>query len=283
MQVNYPHQYLQNGWLPIAMVPGEKKPATKWAHLADLRGPFGPEFMQMWLRNPNYGVAILMKPSGLLVVDCDSEEAVREAISMTVEPCNNMVISTHGVHMYYRRPEGCPPLRRVQQGGSGKIDIMADGYMVAPPSVHPSGHRYAWLKQGPLQDAPEWAVKLLAEVKVRSIQHTCLKPDDVLSAFPNNEQEMFALQTALKAVNPNLYAILAGQAQPVDRSRSLWLLTNTLMRLRVRLRGGVVVKLSDESIAKLVWYGTLGQKPRERGWQWLCDELARARLELGST
>lgn len=280
--MNYPKSYIDKGWLPIAMHAGEKKPVYKWAHLADLRPPYGPEFLQPWLRNPNHGVSILMKPSGLLVVDCDSEAAVREAISLTDERCNNIVLSRNGVHMYYRLPDGTPPMRRVQQGACGKIDIMADGYMVAPPSVHPSGHRYQWVSQGPLQDAPEWACKLLREVKVRSIERTCLKPDDVLSAFPSNEEEMFALQTALKAVNPNLYAILAGTTQPVDRSRSLWLLTNTLMRLRIRMKGGKVVKLGDESIAKVIWFGTLGQKPRERGWQWLCDELARARLELGS-
>jgi hypothetical protein len=38
------------------------------------------------------------------------------------------------------------------------------GYVVAPPSVHPSGRRYHWLEHGPdtpLLPAPEWLVALL--------------------------------------------------------------------------------------------------------------------------
>lgn len=277
-----PRSYLANGWLPIPMHVGEKRPVIKWKHLQDLQPPFTEAFLQPWLRDPRYGAGILLKPSKLCVVDCDSVDAVREALGKTPERCNNIVLSTHGCHMYYRLPDGVPPLRRIQTGYSGKIDIMADGYMVAPPSIHPSGHRYVWLSKGPLQDAPQWAADLLREVRVRSIESVCLRPDDVLAAFPNTAPELLALQIALKAVNPYLYDILAGTAQPKDRSTALWLLINTLMRLRLRKAKGMPEKLDDKSIAKIVWYGTLGSKPRERGWQWLCDDIARARLELGS-
>jgi hypothetical protein len=37
------------------------------------------------------------------------------------------------------------------------IDFRGDnGYIVAPPSVHPSGHRYVWATAGDLPDAPDW-------------------------------------------------------------------------------------------------------------------------------
>lgn len=281
--MNEIRQYLASGWLPLAMVPGEKKPAYKWKHLQDHRPPFTEAFLNPWIQNPRYGVALLMRPSGLVVVDCDSLAAVQEAIGLTGTRCNNMVLSTHGCHMYYRLPDGVPALRRIQCGASGKIDIMADGYMVAPPSLHPSGHRYEWACQGPLQDAPAWACKLLGEVRVRSIESVCLQPEAVLGAFPNTDSELWAVQVALKAINPLLYDYLAGKKVPPDRSRALWLLTNTLMRLRLRKGKGIPEKLDDKSIAKIVWFGTLGEKPRQRGWQWLCDEISRARLELGSS
>lgn len=274
--------YLENGMLPIAMVPGQKRPAHRWKHLVDLRPPFSQAFAQPWVNDPRLGAGILLKPSGLLVVDCDSIGAVHEAMELAPEPCNNIVLSTHGCHMYYKLPAGVPPLRRIQCGQSKKIDIMADGYMVVPPSVHPSGHRYTWLQKGPLQDAPAWAAALLSEVRVRSIESTCINPEDVLQAYPNTEAELWELQCALKAVNLYLYNILAGKDEPKDRSRALWLLINTLMRLRIRQSRDTTKRLDDKTIAKVVWFGTLGQKPRERGWQWLCDELARARLELGS-
>lgn len=279
----FAHDYLAQGILPIPLKVGEKVPAIKWKHLQDLRPPFTEAFASPWIRNPAHGVALLMKPSGLAVIDCDSEAAVREAISYTSERCNNIVISRQGAHMYYRLPPGVPAHRRIQCGYSKKIDIMADGYMAAPPSVHPSGHRYVWAARGPLQDLPAWACKLLSEVKERSIDSKGISPEMALAAWPVTEQDMHALQIALKAVNPLLYKYLAGKEIPADRSRALWLLTNTLIRLRLRKSATTPEKLSDESIAKIVWYGTLGEKPRQRGWSWLCDEIARARLELTPT
>ena len=274
--------YLENDMLPIAMIPGQKRPTHRWKHLVDLKPPFSQAFLTPWINDCRLGAGLLLKPSGLLVVDCDSKEAVAEAMANAPEPCNNIVLSTHGCHMYYMRPVGVPPLRRVHVGACGKIDILADGYTVAPPSIHPSGHRYVWIAKGVLQVAPKWAADLLSEVRVRSIENTCLNPEDVLQAFPNSTDDMMALEVAMKGVNPYLFDVLSGKTEPKDRSQALWLLTNTLMRLRLRKGKGVPERLDDKSIAKIVWYGVLGQKPRERGWQWLCDDLARARLELGS-
>lgn len=277
--MNPADRYLQNDMLPIPLIPGEKRPAIKWKHLQDLLPPFSEAFRGPWQIHPGNGIALLLKPSGLLVVDCDSEAAVREAMGLCEEPCNNVVLSAHGCHMYYEKPEGVPPLRRIQCGASGKIDIMADGYMAVPPSIHPSGHRYTWIKSGDFQPAPEWTCALLREVRERAIDSTVIQPVDVLNAWPNTEAEMFRLQTTLSAINPMLFDYLSGKKIPPDRSRALWLLTNTLIRLQIR-DNGKIQRLGDESIAKIVWYGTLGEKPRQRGWQWLCDEIARARLEV---
>lgn len=280
MSLNDVRSYIEYDWLPIPLRVGEKVPACKWMALQELRPPFTQAFSQPWATNPNFGVAILLRPSKLCVIDCDSEAAVAEAMRLCGERCNNIVLSRKGAHFYYRLPEGVPALRRIQCGNSKKIDIMADGYMAAPPSRHPSGHTYEWVQRGPLQDAPAWACTLLAEVKVRSITALGITPEDALGAWPHTEQDMFALQVALKAVNPLLYNYLAEKEKPLDRSKSLWLLTNTLIRLRLRKSPTVPERLDDKSIAKIVWYGALGEKPRQRGWNWLCDEISRARLEL---
>lgn len=38
-----------------------------------------------------------------------------------------------------------------------------NGYIVAPPSVHPNGHRYAWARPYdlPIPDAPDWLTALI--------------------------------------------------------------------------------------------------------------------------
>lgn len=277
-----PRSYLAQGWLPIPLVAATKppRPTVRWKQLVDLRAPFTEAFMQPWVITPNLDCGLLLEPSGLLVIDCDSPEAVKEAMSLTPERCANIVLTNKGAHFYYRKPESCPVGRRIQCGYSGKIDVLSAGLTVAPPSRHPNGFQYKWLCQGPLQDAPAWATQYLAEVRQRSIDSAGVTPEQALTAFPNTSEDLFALQVALKAVNPLLYNILAGTVTPGDRSRSIWLLLNTLIRLRLRKSKTIPEKLSDESIAKVVWYGTLGEKPRERGWRWLCDEIARARLEI---
>ena len=299
-----PHQaalaYMARGWLAIPMKPGTKEPAVKFKELQaqDFVVPHIPR-EGYFQEEPGAGVGVLLRPSHLLVVDCDSAAAGAEAVRNTPERCNNVVLSTKGAHLYYRRPDHCPPLRTVKRGASQAIDILADGYIVAPPSVHPSGYRYQWLRQGALQEAPDWAVGLLAAIRERSIANTLLDPSGVASAFPNTPEEISLLLEAIRGTNPGVGKWLSGnrsgQEIIVDRSHILWLTLNTMIRLlgsyigppnraRDRLKN-TIGNLTDETIAKVVWFGTLGSdlvgdKPRERGWQWFCDEIARARLEI---
>lgn len=288
--------YLARGWQAIPVKQGTKEPAVKFKQLATADYP-SHNFDWFWQHQTQAGVAILMRPSGLLVVDCDSRGAVLEAIRNTPEPCNNIVLSTKGAHFYYRRPADTPPLRTVKRGASQAIDILADGYMVAPPSVHPSGHRYEWAATGPLQDAPDWACGLLAAIRERSIGQTHIDPHAVAGAFPASPQEAEDLRLAIMCRDARVAALLSTPTAGTygDRSHRLWLTINTMIRLlgsdigptnhaRDRLKN-TIGDLSDESIAKVIWFGTLGSdqvgdKPRERGWQWFCDEIARARCEI---
>lgn len=43
-----------------------------------------------------------------------------------------------------------------------KVDFRGtNGYIVAPPSIHPNGRTYRWLRDGPLPTAPDWLTPLL--------------------------------------------------------------------------------------------------------------------------
>uniref|UniRef100_UPI00178161DF bifunctional DNA primase/polymerase n=1 Tax=Candidatus Frankia nodulisporulans TaxID=2060052 RepID=UPI00178161DF len=55
-----------------------------------------------------------------------------------------VVTGSGGAHLYYRHP-GVPLLSAADVYGLG-LDVRGDGGMVvAPPSRHPNGHRYAWV------------------------------------------------------------------------------------------------------------------------------------------
>jgi hypothetical protein len=61
-----------------------------------------------------------------------------------------------GNHFVFRLPEGVEPHRAKLAPG---IDLKADGgYLVAPPSVHASGRRYAVEKNVYIAEAPDWLV-----------------------------------------------------------------------------------------------------------------------------
>lgn len=274
-------QYVANALVPIPLrEPGEKfntkegpqvadgkRPAIKWRELADYDSPPAEthELLEHWGRHPRWGVAVLLRPSRLLVVDADSPEAIQEVISNTPTRCLNIAMTRKGMHCYYRRPDHCPPLRAVQRGTSGKIDILADGFVVAPPSMHASGFQYRWHSTGPLQEAPEWAVALLSVIRERSYTSAGVDPSSEPPYRLTEKQSLI-----LRARDKRVYHHLLGQDLPTDRSRAIWLAINTLIRLHY----------TDQQIASLIWYGALSEKPRQRGIAWLGDEIARARLEL---
>jgi hypothetical protein len=85
------------------------------------------------------------KLSGLVVVDCDAMEDA--AFWQEHYPSSPLVVATGGggVHFYYAMPEGVEIRNRAGVLGR-KIDVRGEGgYATAPPSLHPSGKKYAWL------------------------------------------------------------------------------------------------------------------------------------------
>jgi len=112
-----------------------------------------------WERWPDANIGIACGPSGIVVIDIDTTDAVRnvKARGLTLAP---HVRTSKGWHVYYAADPDRPLQSRV--GLLPGVDIRAQGgYVVAPPSVHPSGRRYEWAQGRSLWDlelpaAPEW-------------------------------------------------------------------------------------------------------------------------------
>ena len=119
-----------------------------------------------WSAYPDLNVAVATgAASGVFVIDIDDDkdgeaslralEAEHGALPPTVE-----VITGSGRHLYFRASGSIGNTA----GNLGKgIDTRGEGgYVVAPPSVHPSGRRYAWSvdSAGEFADAPDWVLKL---------------------------------------------------------------------------------------------------------------------------
>ena len=147
-------------------LPGRKEPATERGckdASADL------EIIRSWWRErPDCNIAIATgTASGVFVIDVDDEDAERALHRLEAEhgelPATVEVITARGRHLYFKMPD--VPVRN----SAGKIAIGVDtrgehGYVLAPPSVHPSGKRYCWSvdSAGVIAKAPDWLLTRLA-------------------------------------------------------------------------------------------------------------------------
>ncbi|MDX1470023.1 MAG: bifunctional DNA primase/polymerase [Flavobacteriaceae bacterium] len=129
-----------------------------------------PEVIEQWWKwdFPNANIAILTgEDAGLLVVDVDGEEGKKsfsELVKNSQEPgelaITPFVYTGKGFHVYLKHPTG--HLIKNKVGLKPGIDIRSNnGYIVAPGSVHNSGHVYSVDEHRKLPDS----LKGLPEVK----------------------------------------------------------------------------------------------------------------------
>jgi len=127
------------GWSVIPMG-GDKKPLVGWkryqTEIAD------EQTIRGWYRdNPTAGVGVVTgRVSGLWVVDWDTPEG-RQALASLNLPVVPTVTTKKGEHRYFALPK---EMRNTARHVPGLDTRGEGGYVVAPPSLHPSGQRYAW-------------------------------------------------------------------------------------------------------------------------------------------
>lgn len=121
-------------------------------------------------RARNRNVAIVLRPSNLVVLECDSEEDLVRIEQLQLPQTITVRSSKpYKRHFYFRPP---PELERLPYVAfrfeSGKLTADAGRYFLAPPSIHPSGAIYAFLpERGPgdvdIAELPEHIYRQLAD------------------------------------------------------------------------------------------------------------------------
>jgi hypothetical protein len=122
--------------------------------------------MREWFADSDYNIGIATGPeSGLLVLDVDGDP--RKLLKNHDVP-NTAAQRTGGggVQFLFSWPRELDGATTTRVGVLPSVDTRGGGgYVVAPPSVHPSGRRYAWLAGcGPdveLAEPPDWLIELL--------------------------------------------------------------------------------------------------------------------------
>ncbi|MGI6405485.1 MAG: bifunctional DNA primase/polymerase [Syntrophaceticus sp.] len=163
--LKYAIEYLSRGWSVIPIAPRSKQPPGKfsWKEFQERRATES-EVRKWWDEWPQANIGIATgKVSGIVVLDLDTMLAMETAKENGI-PRSPTAATGSGYHVYLKHP-GFSVLNAVKLGDVKGLDVRGDGgYVVVPPSIHPSGRRYKWTARNldtPVADCPEWLVEIL--------------------------------------------------------------------------------------------------------------------------
>lgn len=203
--------YAKRNWPVLPCAERDKRPITAHGH-KDATTDRG-KLIAHWKARPNANVAIATgSQSGLLVLDVDprngGDESLRSLERQHGELPPTLVVETGGggVHYYFAVPRERVASFVLAEG----LDVKGDGgYVVAPPSIHPSGGRYKWRTppaQTTLAPAPEW---LLRRRRPKSLPLKEANPQPVAKASETPLGRMFSECGLLgKALDGGKYAVV---------------------------------------------------------------------------
>ena len=151
--IDFALQYAGRGWR-VFPVGQNKKPLIKWKEGATV----SPSVIESWWspthgRWPHANIGIATgTPSGICVVDIDSPAALGRFLAKHGNdwakhpvPPTAVVCTGRGWHLYVDLDPGRVVKCSVGKGDEEGIDIRGEGgYVLAPPSIHPSGRIYEW-------------------------------------------------------------------------------------------------------------------------------------------
>ena len=123
---------------------------------------------QWWQSEPRYNIGVACGSlSGIFVVDVDSHEAEAWLAKLETDhgklPPTVEVITIRGRHLYFRYPSEHAVRNTTSRVAPGIDSRGQGGYVLAPPSIHPSGRAYAWSvdSANAFAAAPQWLLDLI--------------------------------------------------------------------------------------------------------------------------
>jgi len=249
--------YATCSWHVFPLLPRGKKPLTQRG-FKDATSDV--ELVRAWWEgSPSANIGIDCGRSQLIVVDVDGPAGAAAWGELCERHGAVTTLQAHtgradgGRHFYFRTKGTPPRSRRLAL----KLDTRADGgYAILPPSVHPSGRRYAWENVREPMPAPDWLLEAMAPPPPSPIgERRELQPGRYATAYG---------RAALEGLADEMLATDEGARH--DR----------LVRLAVRAGRFVAAGELDRSVARtvLVEAGTLAGLPlseAEAAFDWGCD------------
>ncbi len=154
--------YARAGLAVLPLTPGGKTPlGTLVPHGKDDASSDVELTRDRWVQCPDANIGI-RPPPGVVIIDVDPRDGGASALVELTRPHGGLSptwtawTGGSGLHAWFRAPGTYK--KKLCHG----VDLKGhDGYVVAPPSLHPSGTRYVWANDLPIADAPPWLVALM--------------------------------------------------------------------------------------------------------------------------
>lgn len=174
------HNLLQAGF---SLIPcrKDKRPAGQWREYT-IRRP-NPSELRLWFEEftyPALGIICGQVSDNLVVVDLDGIPAIRKFATQFPDLCQStysvLTGSQEGIHLYFRVKKLSDNLN-VRVADVGGFELRGNGqYVIAPPSLHPSGKRYLVYRDYPIleresmQDVYDWMTDLRQQADRQRLQ-----------------------------------------------------------------------------------------------------------------
>lgn len=148
--MEYVSDYVDIGWSVLPVKPSEKRPyMTNWLQYNKTKATRAT--VENWFNSlSGAGVGMVTgKISNIVVLDVESY--CPTPISEILKKYPTQLISrtgSGGYHLFYQYPTNVPRVAN-RVGIFEGADLRADGgFIVLPPTVHPSGNKYEWVQRG---------------------------------------------------------------------------------------------------------------------------------------
>ena len=224
---------------------------------------------EWWTRFPDANIGVALDASGLMAIDCDSQEAIQEAISLGLSEEPLTRISRWPAYLYLRTPD-TPVVNSIRWGESGKIDILASGYIVAH-GKHQTG-KEIHIEEGQLSDAPGWAIDVLNE-KVRDVPKTAEHdPDGPPVQLSALGQDYWYGRKVVDKADGKVKEFTA--EIDVDRSETLFRLAVELAKANAS-HTGIADSLAQRDTA--LGYDKFSVRKDDREYQRIADKVFQSR------
>lgn len=160
--------YAKRGWAVFPCKTG-KAPLTAHGHHDASTDP--DQIKSWWTEHPTASIGCPAGAGmGAWVLDIDLPDGPNSLAALgakhgSLPTTLEQKTGGGGRHLFFRWQEGRPV-----RNNAGKLDTGLDvrgegGYVILPPSNHPSGKTYAWVNEDvPIAEAPEWLMDLVSPV-----------------------------------------------------------------------------------------------------------------------